>query len=141
MRLSMVAWQGGLKVGRRFFFKNPRWEFRAEFAFSKNLSATTSSDYDAELFDNIKSQYKVLQFIGKNDPELIKDLEELYGVQIPLNQDLDKLLDFETRESDMEDWFHEYGYIPTLNFHLTYLLFVPQKVKVQQEKIDAMEKE
>lgn len=132
IRLNMVTWQGGLKIGRRFFFKNPRWEFRAEFAFSKNLTAQITSDYDNTLFDDIKSQYKILQSIGNSNPEFITELEERYGVKIPLNQDLDALLNFDEREEDLEDWFHEYGYIPTLNFHLTYLIFVPKKVKVAQ---------
>jgi hypothetical protein len=125
MRLTTLAWQVGLKIGRRFSFKNPRWEFRAELAYSKNIKAVTNSDYDEGLFTTIKQQYNIL----KNDQSLIDFIEQEYGFKVPTDVNLDDLFDFEAKEDDIDQWFHDYAYIPTLNFHVTYLLFIPKKLR------------
>ncbi len=136
MKLNMLAFQGGLKIGRRFFFKNKRWEFRAEFAFSKNFRTTTESEYDEELFDDVISTYNTIKLLSVTNPELIEQLEDALGMEIPLDVDLENILNLERKEDEISEWFHEYGYIPTLNFHLTYLLWVPNKLKKQEDKIE-----
>jgi len=136
MRLNTVAWQGGIKIGRRFFFKNRRWEFRAELGLSMNLSSNTDSEYDIELFNTIKSQYAGLQFYAVADPAGFAALEAALGMKIPLDVDLDNILDFETKEEEIDDWFNQYAYIPTLNMRFTYLLFLPKKVKEEQQKLN-----
>lgn len=108
--LETVLYQLGLKVGRRFFFKNPRWEFRLELAFSKNMYAQSTSDYDQGLIDQI--------------------------LKFDTDGDLADRLDFEARLDELDDIFRDYGYIPTLNFGLTYLLFIPDKIKKEQEKLN-----
>lgn len=102
--------QGGLKVGRRFFFKNPRFEFRLELAYSMNLNARTTTNYDVSLVNEI--------------------------VNLDPTSDLSERLDFNTRVKEVDQFFIDYGYIPTLNAGLTYLLFIPDKVKKAQEQLD-----
>ena len=137
MKVKTQIFQAGLKIGRRFFFKNPRWEIRTELAFSKNIYSKTNSTYDEALFNDVISTYNAL----KENPALlenplVKDYLDNLGVNIPLDADLEGALDFEEKEQEVDDFFHQYGYIPTLNIHLSYLLWVPKKVKAQQEKID-----
>ena len=55
------------------------------------------------------------------------------------NNDLSDRLDFDARVSEVDVFFKDYGYISTLNFGLTYLLFIPDKVKKEQEKMDQEE--
>lgn len=134
IRLTSTAWQAGIKVGRRFMFKNQRWEFRTELAWSKNLSSETVGDYDSEPFDQVKLYYSILKTL---DPEYIKYLEDYYDINIPLDIDLDNLLDVEKRVDEVDDWFHKYAYIPTLNLKLSYLLFIPKKLRkpAEEEKL------
>jgi hypothetical protein len=108
--LRMELFQLGLKVGHRFFFRNPRFEFRLELAYSMNLYANTTTNYDRSLADRIVA----------NNP----------------SGDLGQRLDFEGRVKDVDAFFKDYGYIPTLNAGLCYLLFIPDKVKKEQEKLD-----
>ena len=136
MRINTVAWQGGIKFGRRFFFKNRRWEFRADIGISKNLSSDTESEYDKDLFSSIQSQYAALQLYAAYNPEGFADIEDQLDIKIPLDVQLESILDFETKEDEIDDWFHEYAYIPTLNMRFTYLLFIPNKLKQEQQKVE-----
>ena len=139
MEVKTQLFQAGLKIGRRFFFKNPRWEIRTELAFSKNLYSSTESSYDEALFADVLDTYETLQENpGLLDNEFIRAyLDDLGIEEVPLDADLSGALDFETKEDEVDTFFNQYGYIPTLNIHLSYLLWVPKKVKAQQEKVNA----
>jgi len=108
--LHTELYQLGLKIGRRFFFRNPRFEFRLEFAFSKNMYAKTTTNYDEGLVNNI--------------------------IALDPGGQLSERLDFNKRIEEVDVFFRDYGYIPTINTGLTYLLFIPDKVKKEQEKLD-----
>ena len=112
--LHTDLYQIGGKIGRRFFFRNPRWEFRMELALSRNVSSKSTSDYDAGLLSQIVA----------------------FGANLPGGDKIADRLDFQQRLDEVDQFFRDYGYIPTLNFGLTYLLFVPKKVKEEQEKLN-----
>jgi hypothetical protein len=136
MFTQSVIWQMGGKIGRRFMFRNPRWEFRAELALSANISANTTADYDKELFDGIIDQYNGIVFIKENFPDFIAPYEDALGFEIPTDLQLETVFNFEERADDVDELFKKYAYIPTLNLHVTYLLWVPKKVKEQQRILD-----
>ena len=105
-----------------------------ELAMSKNIMANNKTDYDQSLFDEFKRYYNLL----KNLPDEYKNqLSQTYG--IPIDLDLDQLLDYTKKDQELNDWFHKYANIPTLNFRVSYLLWVPKKVKEKQEKINSLE--
>ncbi|MEQ9063148.1 MAG: hypothetical protein RIE58_03165 [Vicingaceae bacterium] len=107
--------QLGFKVGRRFYFKNPRWECRLELGMSKNFYANSTSDYDSGLLSRIVE----------------------FGANLDGGDDIAERLDFDARLAEVDQFFRDYGYIPTLNVGFTYLLFVPKKVKEEQKLLDA----
>lgn len=117
-------------------FKNPRWEFRAELGVSRNIQSNTESEYDEDLFNTIQGYYNTLIAISKVRPDLIEYYEDKYQIKIPLDLDINELLNFEQKEDELDDWFHQYAIIPTLNLRLTYLIFVPKKVKDKQKAAD-----
>jgi len=104
--LHTNLYQLGLKIGRQFKFKNPRWDCRIELGFSKNMSSNTTSTHDEALIQSII------------------DAEDMVTAG---SNNLEERLDFNARLEEIDDFFHEYGYIPTLDIGFSFQLNNPKK--------------
>ena len=82
LQLTSNLYNVGLLIGRRFHFKNPKWQFRTEFAIAKVLGSKT---------------------------KLSSDYRDLVNLSVIVNDEL-------------EEYYWEYGYLPSLNFYLAYKL-------------------
>jgi|GEM_PF-3918560 len=99
VELETTLIQLGLRVGRQFYFKNPKLSMLVELGLSKNMSSKSEGFYDEQLLQRV---------IGLE--------QQILGTQGRLEEGLN----IENRLDDIDDMFNDYGYIPSLTIGISY---------------------
>jgi hypothetical protein len=106
--METSLFQMGLKVGRQFQFKNPKWSMNIELGLTANLHATTETYYDRNLLNRIEFLANT-QFTGSSSEQILENLN------------------FDERGEQVNEFFRDYGYIPGLRIGFSYLLYKKEK--------------
>ena len=99
-----MLFQLGLKAGRKFQFKDPKWSMNVELGITANMYANTTTIYDRDLAPIIES-FAQNQVTGSNSGQIQENL------------------DFERQGERIDEFFKDYGYIPGLRIGVSYLLY------------------
>ena len=96
--------QLGLKVGRQIQFKDSKFSMNVELGITANIQATTKTTYDQALASQI--EVFAQNFVtGSNSNQLIENL------------------DFEQQGELVNEFFEDYGFIPSLRVGVVYRLW------------------
>mgnify|MGYP001361437455 CR=1 FL=1 len=105
-RVSMESslFQLGLKIGRQFQFKNPKWSMNVELGLTANMYTKTETFYDRNLVSRVENLART-QLSSEDSEQILKHLN------------------FDERGEQVNEFFRDYGYIPGLRIGFSYLLY------------------
>jgi hypothetical protein len=108
VRMESSLFQLGLKVGREFQFKNPKLSMNLELGLTANMSASTKTSYDQNLVSALES-FALNQVTGSNRDQILENI------------------DLVTEGGQLNEFFEDYAYIPSLSIGLAYSLYKKEK--------------
>lgn len=96
--------QLGLKVGRHIHFKESKFSMNIELGLSANIQSRTTTTYDRNLASQI--EFFAQNFVtGSNSDQILENL------------------DIEQQGEQINEFFEDYGYIPSLRIGVAYQLW------------------
>lgn len=108
VEIESSLFQLGLKVGREFQFKNPKLSMHLELGLTANMRASTRTSYDQNLVSSIES-FALNQVTGSNRDQILENIDLI------------------TKGDQLNEFFEDYAYIPSLSIGFSYRLYKKEK--------------